>query len=121
MEWLAEKAVMVTALSAILAILLIFLFVGRKALPVLTEESVRQTANPTEFFTPNSTTPKGQPAYVWQPIAERPKYSFVPLLIGTLKATLMAMLSGCPVGVVGGALHRRICTATTARIHQTRD
>ena len=100
MEWLAEKAVMATALSAILAILLIFLFVGRKALPVLTEESVRQTANPTEFFAPNSTTPEGQPAYVWQPIAERPKYSFVPLLIGTLKATLVAMFVAVPLALL---------------------
>ena len=100
LEWLAEKAIFATALISILAILLIFYFVGRKALPVLTDEAIRQTAHLAEFFTPNGTTPDGQSAFIWQPISERPKYSFIPLLIGTLKATIVAMLVSVPLALL---------------------
>lgn len=96
LEWLAEKAIFATALLSILAILLIFYFVGRKALPVLTDETIRQTANLTAFFTPNNS----DSAFLWQPISERPKYSFIPLLIGTLKATIVAMLVAVPIALL---------------------
>ncbi len=100
LEWLAEKAILATALVSILSILLIFYFVSRKALPVLTNEVIQQTASLTEFFTPNGTTPNGQPTFIWQPISERPKYSFLPLLIGTLKATIVAMLVSVPLALL---------------------
>lgn len=100
LEWLAEKGIFATALISILAILLIFYFVGRKAVPVLTDEVVRQTANLAAFFAPNGTTSDGQPAFLWQPISERPKYSFIPLLIGTLKATLVAMFVSVPLALL---------------------
>ena len=45
-----------------------------------------------EFFTRNGQSPDGRPAFVWQPISERPKYSFIPLIVGTFKATVVAML-----------------------------
>jgi phosphate transport system permease protein len=99
-EWLIEKGLMVTALVAILSIALIFVFVGRKALPVLTDAKVRQSANLEEFFTKNGTTPHGAPTYSWQPISERPKYSFVPLILGTLKATVVAMLVAIPLALL---------------------
>jgi phosphate transport system permease protein len=99
-EWIVEKAVMVTALVAILSIVLIFVFVGRKALPVLTDAKVRQSAGLEEFFTPNGVTPQGAETYAWQPISERPKYSFVPLLLGTLKATVVAMLVSVPLALL---------------------
>ncbi len=73
---------MMTAMVAIISIILIFLFVGRKALPVFTNESVRQTASVKEFFTRNGQSPDGKPAFVWQPVSDRPKYSFVPLIDG---------------------------------------
>lgn len=99
-EWIVEKAVLVTALIAILSIVLIFVFVGRKALPVLTNQQVRQTANVKEFFTHNSTSPQGTETYAWQPISEKPKYSFIPLIIGTLKATIIAMLVSVPLALL---------------------
>jgi phosphate transport system permease protein len=92
---------MMTAMIAIISIILIFLFVGRKALPVFTNERVRQTANAEEFFTRNGQSPDGRPAFVWQPISERPKYSFVPLIVGTFKATVVAMLVAAPLALLG--------------------
>jgi phosphate transport system permease protein len=99
-EWFVEKAVMVTALVAILSVALIFVFVGRKALPVLTDPRVRQAAGMQEFFTKNGATPQGAETYAWQPISERPKYSFVPPLVGTLKATVVAMLVSVPLALL---------------------
>lgn len=100
-EWVAEKMIMMTAMIAIISIILIFLFVGRKALPVLTNERVRRTANVEEFFTRNGRSLDGKPVFVWQPISERPKYSFIPLIIGTFKATVVAMLVAAPLALLG--------------------
>jgi phosphate transport system permease protein len=99
-EWIAEKTIMMTAMIAIISIILIFLFVGRKALPVLTNESIRRTANVEEFFTRNGRSPDGKPAFVWQPISERPKYSFIPLIVGTFKATAVAMIVAVPLALL---------------------
>lgn len=100
LEWLTEKVILVTALISILSILLIFYFVGRKAVPILTNEVIQQTANLAEFFRPNGTTPDGHATFIWQPISERPKYSFIPLLLGTLKATIVAMLVSVPLALL---------------------
>ncbi len=40
-----------------------------------------------------------KPEYIWQPASEIPKYNFVPLIIGSLKATLVALLFSVPLGV----------------------
>jgi phosphate transport system permease protein len=37
---------------------------------------------------------------VWQPIGEQPKFGIVPLLIGTLKTTVIAILIGGPLGIL---------------------
>ncbi len=101
MEWIAEKMIKATAMGTIIFVILIFFFVGHKALPVFTSESVRQTANAEEFFTRNGQTPDGRPAFIWQPISERPKYSFVPLIAGTFKATAIALLVAVPLALLG--------------------
>jgi len=40
-----------------------------------------------------------KPEYIWQPTSEIPKYNFVPLILGSLKATLVALLFSAPLGV----------------------
>jgi phosphate transport system permease protein len=42
--------------------------------------------------------------YIWQPVGEIPKYNMVPLIIGSLKATLVALLLSIPLGV-GAAIY----------------
>jgi phosphate transport system permease protein len=37
---------------------------------------------------------------MWQPVSQVPKYSLMPLLLGTLKVTLMAMLFATPLSVL---------------------
>ncbi|MBI5686515.1 MAG: phosphate ABC transporter permease subunit PstC [Verrucomicrobia bacterium] len=44
------------------------------------------------------------PEYIWQPVGDIPKFNMVPLLIGSLKATLVALLLSIPLGV-GAAIY----------------
>ncbi|MBV9463885.1 MAG: phosphate ABC transporter permease subunit PstC [Verrucomicrobiae bacterium] len=45
-----------------------------------------------------------KPSFIWQPVSEVPKFNIVPLIIGSLKATFVALLFSVPLGV-GAALH----------------
>lgn len=98
-EWLVEKFILLNATLAIGAIILIFVFVGKEALPVLTSPEVKEEANLSEFVLPHRYTPEGSPDFIWQPVSERPKYSIIPLIVGTLKATIIAMLFAAPLAV----------------------
>lgn len=160
MEWLAEKGISLVSLSAILMVFLIFLFVGREALPVflgkmdssvaikviqpnqmaslspgelqaylelsdeefaemdeetlklLMEVKLEEAAeapedkdahvNTTEWgylLKPYQWTGYDKPEYIWQPVSEIHKYNIVPLLIGSLKATLVALLFAVPLSL----------------------
>jgi phosphate transport system permease protein len=98
-EWLIEKFILLNATLAIGAIILIFVFVGKEALPVLTSPEVKEEASLSEFVLPHRYTPDGSLDFIWQPVSERPKYSIVPLIVGTLKATIIAMLFAVPLAV----------------------
>jgi phosphate transport system permease protein len=45
-----------------------------------------------------------RPAYIWQPVSKIPKYNLVPLIIGSLKVTAVALLFAVPVAL-GAALY----------------
>jgi phosphate transport system permease protein len=98
-EWLIEKFILLNATMAIGAIILIFIFVGKEALPVLTSPEVKEEASLSEFFLPHRYTPDSSPDFIWQPVSERPKYSIIPLVVGTLKATFIALLFAAPPAV----------------------
>ncbi|MEI6084348.1 MAG: ABC transporter permease subunit, partial [Verrucomicrobiota bacterium] len=53
---------------------------------------------------PRQWTGYDKPEYIWQPVSEIPKYNFIPLFIGSLKATLVALLFSVPLGV-GAAIY----------------
>ena len=98
-EWLMEKFILLNATVAIGAIILIFIFVGKEALPVLTSPEVKEEVNLSESFLPQRYTPDSPPDFIWQPVSERPKYSIIPLIVGTLKATFIALLFAAPLAV----------------------
>ena len=70
---------------AIVFIFLIFVFTFKETLTVLHWPTMRA------FFL-------ADPA-VWQPTSDQPKLSLIPIILGTLKATVVGMLFACPVGV----------------------
>ena len=72
----------VAAWTAIVFILLIFVFTFKETIYA---PSLRA------FF---SADPP-----VWQPTSDVPKLSLIPILLGTLKATLVGLLFACPIGV----------------------
>lgn len=96
---LAALIIKGSAFLAIVSLILIFIFIGKEALPVLTSKEVQAEASLSKLFLPQ-VKHAGEPAeFSWQPIAETPKYSLIPLLIGTLKVTLIAILIAIPLAV----------------------
>ena len=84
---------------AIVFIFLIFLFTFKETIPIFTDPEVRKEANLQKFFAEGQEGPTITDRYVWQPTSEKPKVSFWPIILGTLKATIVGMLFACPIGV----------------------
>ncbi len=84
---------------AIVFILLIFAFTFKEALPVLTDPETRKEASLHSFFVEKQEGDTLEQKYMWQPVGDVPKMSFIPLLLGTLKATMVGLLFACPIGV----------------------
>ena len=168
-EWIAEKFIFLVSLSAILMVLLIFLFVAREALPVFFGESntalvqkpippeemdkhspaelqayleltpdqfgkmdkatLRDLMNvkveaqndiPEDFRTdpdasinttewkylvqPHQWSGYKKPEYIWQPVGQIKKFNIIPLVVGTLKVTLIGLLFAVPLAV-GAAIY----------------
>jgi phosphate transport system permease protein len=51
-----------------------------------------------------------KPEYIWQPNSEIPKFNFVPLFIGSLKATLVALLFSVPLAVAAAIYVSQLAT-----------
>ena len=84
---------------AIVFIFLIFLFTFKETIPIFTDPEVQKEANLEAFFVDAQEGPTITDRYVWQPTSEHPKVSLIPIILGTLKATLVGLLFACPVGV----------------------
>ncbi len=96
---LARWVIAAVAFSAIAAVVLIFVFVLREALPLFTDEHVREEVTPAQMFLPQAWKEGAAPSYSWQPVSNTPKYSLAPLAVGTLKVTLVALLFAVPLAV----------------------
>jgi phosphate transport system permease protein len=94
-----EVAITAVALTGIAAVALIFVFVAREALPILFDPELRGEASLSKMFLPQVFR-QGKPAgFMWQPVSTIPKVSMIPLFVGTLKTTAVAMLVAVPIGV----------------------
>lgn len=94
LEALAEHIILVASTLSILGVFLIFIFVGREALPLLTSKEIQEEVTLRSMFTTR----------IWQPVGVEPKYSIIPLIIGTLKVTIIAILFATPLAI-GGAIY----------------
>lgn len=86
---LIEGFIKLNALTAIIGIFLIFLFVFRESLPIFFDPEVQQEATLAGFFSGRD----------WQPVSDNPRYSFWPIILGSFKVTLIALLFAVPVAV----------------------
>jgi phosphate transport system permease protein len=95
-----ELAVTLVGMTGIAAVILIFVFVGKEALPLLTDAEARHEASFDKMFLAQVLREGRPPSFMWQPVSDVPKVSMIPLFAGTLKVTLVAMLAAVPIGVL---------------------
>jgi phosphate transport system permease protein len=98
-ELLIEALVTLVAFVGIAALALILVFVGKEALPLFTDPEAMKEVSLSKLFLPQVVREGRPPAFVWQPVSEVPKVSLVPLLVGTLKTTVVALVLALPVGI----------------------
>ncbi len=99
-EGALELLLRTCAFLAVASLLLIIVFVFREAAPVLFDRETQREASVAGFFS----TP------LWQPVGDVPKYGIVPLLVGTLKVVLVAMLFATPLGVLAALFSAEFAT-----------
>ena len=99
-EWLLRGL----AVSAIVAIVLILVFIAKEAAPIFYAKAVRAEVTLSKMFVPQVWPGYDESSSVWQPVSEIPKFGIWPLILGTLKVTVVAMLVAVPLGV-GAALY----------------
>jgi phosphate transport system permease protein len=178
LEWIAEKAIFLVSLSAILVVFLIFLFVARESLPIIfgQMDSSISTANAIDPATMNEVprerlqeylglsatemkdfddetlkllvevradeiagassdkdaqintlswrylifpyqwTGYDKPEYIWQPVGEIHKFNVIPLFIGSLKATLVALLFAVPLSLAAAIYVSQLAAPRTKEI-----
>jgi phosphate transport system permease protein len=98
-EGAIELGITLVALAGIAAVVLIFVFVAKEALPLFTNPELAKETDLGRMFLPQVWR-AGRPAtFTWQPVGGVPKYSMIPLFVGTLKVTAVAMLAAVPVGI----------------------
>ncbi len=99
-DFLFGKFILFNAVLAISIIFLIFVYVGKEAIPIFYDAQARKEASLHNLFAPQTYGSKDLPlAFVWQPVSEVPKYSVLPLFLGTLKVTILALLFGAPLAI----------------------
>ncbi|MBK9516326.1 MAG: phosphate ABC transporter permease subunit PstC [Anaeromyxobacter sp.] len=98
-EGAIELGVTLVALTGIAAVVLIFVFVAREALPLFSNPELAKETDLGRMFLPQVWRAGRAATYTWQPVGAIPKYSMIPLFVGTLKVTLVAMSVAVPVGI----------------------
>jgi phosphate transport system permease protein len=129
-EFFAEKLITLVALVSLAAIVLIFLFVFREAVPIFfaREKAEVVEAPPEEEETygeealgagsralqqqgmasrsAETSGAEGKASLenllslTWQPVSADPKYGILPLVVGSLKVTFLAILIGAPIALM---------------------
>ncbi len=100
----AEALLRFWAFAAVAAIVLIFVFVAKQALPLFYDHEVRSEVTPSQMFLAQSWPGYDKPEHIWQPVSDVPKYAVWPLIVGTLKVVLIAILFAVPVAI-GAAVY----------------
>jgi phosphate transport system permease protein len=99
-EWLLHAL----AISAIVAIVLILVFTAKEAAPILYSKIVREEVTLVKMWIPQLWPGYDESQSVWQPVSDIPKFGVWPLILGTLKVTIVAMAFSVPLGV-GAAVY----------------
>lgn len=94
------RFIRVSAWLSIAIMFLILIFVAREAIPLFYEpEAVAEVGWGRLFLPQNYGTPEAPLKYSWHPVSVEPKYSLAPLLIGSLKVTIIALIFSVPIAL----------------------
>jgi phosphate transport system permease protein len=99
-----EWSLRVMAASAVLAIALILIFIAKEAAPLLYSSAVRREVTLGKIWLAQLWPGYDEAASIWQPVSEIAKFGVWPLIVGTLKVTIVSMAVAVPLGV-GSALY----------------
>jgi phosphate transport system permease protein len=126
-DWLAEKVIKLVAFLSIAIVILIFIFVFREAFPIFrmnktvattTEVMVQESYGGADTENSgvkmidkqldNSNIVHAQTekpsatllSNTWMPVSDNPRYGLWPLVLGTLKVTLIALLFAAPISIL---------------------
>jgi len=105
-----EALIAGVSVSVVLAIVLVLVFVAREALPALGGEDGPARAR--ELLAPSG---EGG-AFVWQPVGRPPKLDVVPLLVGSLKISSIALLVAVPLALAAALFVAEVAGARTRRV-----
>ncbi len=94
-----EALIYILAMSSIASIILIFVFITREALPLFLSEEIRSEVTMRTLWLGKHWAGYDQIMYIWQPVSDIPKYNLWPLIVGTMKVTLITMAISTPLGV----------------------
>jgi phosphate transport system permease protein len=94
-----ETAIRLLAFSSLAAVILILVFIAKEAWPLLYDTAIRKEVTLGQMGFAQQWPGYDAPEHIWQPVSEVPKYAVWPLIVGTLKVTLVAMLVAVPLGV----------------------
>jgi phosphate transport system permease protein len=83
-EWLLERIFFAAALVSILILLLIFMFLFSNGIQAFKEVGL------IDFLT----------GTVWQPVSQQPKYGLLPMLIGSILVTGLAVVLAVPISIL---------------------
>lgn len=94
---MAEKLIALMAMTAIAAVVLIFVFVAKEALPLAWEHF--EGLHLSDLFFARQWRGYDEAVYIWQPVGTPEKFNVIPLFLGSLKVTVLAMVFSVPLGV----------------------
>jgi phosphate transport system permease protein len=112
----AELLLHVLAVSAVVAIFLILVFIAKEAAPILYSKVVREEVTLAKMWIPQLWPGYDEASSVWQPVSDIPKFGLWPLILGTLKVTLVSMAVSVPLGVGAAVFVSQYARPRTAEI-----
>jgi phosphate transport system permease protein len=99
-DWAIARFIRLSAWLSIAIMFLILIFIAKEALPLFYEPASVKEVGWSRLFLPQHYGTVDAPLpYSWHPVSTEPKYSLMPLLQGTLKVTLIAMIFSVPISL----------------------
>ena len=116
-DWAIARFIRLSAWLSIAIMFLILVFIAKEAIPLFYEPaSVKEVGWGRLFLPQNYGTPDAPLRYSWHPVSTEPKFSLMPLLQGTLKVTLVAMLFSVPLSLAAAVFTAEFASKWTREI-----